>query len=281
MKILVFTAMHRRPLISELFCMSMQRLQRDNPDVELLLYAVVSEDKQSEDVCQKYGWLSYTYKNLPLGNKWNTGLSWATAHADFDYVMIMGSDDIMSSELLKKIISYRYMSRTDYFGVQSLFFLSVEKSEAVQFFYPNQKLVGCCRFISKRAINHAALQVRVVMEKDFLTYKKNSVYFISAHKAEYLRSVKHATIIGIPEFRLWNPELNQGLDMSSELTLVNEGFFPRVLRTHTPMVTDVKTDNINPYEYVRGAGEQVSVQNATAFFSDNEKDVLRLMGTKL
>jgi hypothetical protein len=78
--------------------MSIKRLQKvEGFDVKG--FAVISEESMIP-LCEKYGILWCMHENLPLGRKKNFGIEKALEY-EFDYLIEIGSDDILKSEILE------------------------------------------------------------------------------------------------------------------------------------------------------------------------------------
>jgi hypothetical protein len=92
-KFLVFLAVWKRPEITELCFMGLERLRKI---VDLQVVAVISEGRMIP-LCKRYGidWCM-TYNN-PLGAKKNYGLTYAMGK-DFDFMIEIGSDDLLKNE---------------------------------------------------------------------------------------------------------------------------------------------------------------------------------------
>ncbi len=111
MKVHVLTALWKRPEITRICFEGIKRL-----GVEAT--AAISEESYIE-MCEQYGINWVMVQNRPVGNKWNVGMEEALKK-DWDYVMILGSDDIVSDyllELYKPLMGKYYM-----FGVDSCYF---------------------------------------------------------------------------------------------------------------------------------------------------------------
>ena len=95
-KLLFFMAVWKRPEITEICFMGLKRLKKSGVPMEF--FAVISEPSMI-DLCEKYGvgWCMTT--NNPLGAKKNFGLSQAMKK-DFDYMIEIGSDDLLKNEFL-------------------------------------------------------------------------------------------------------------------------------------------------------------------------------------
>jgi hypothetical protein len=95
MKLLIFLAVWKRPEITEICFMSINRIRKLG-DVDA--FAVISEPEMVP-LCEKYG-IAYTmYKNHPLGEKKNHGVREALKRP-FDYMLEIGSDDLLKNEIL-------------------------------------------------------------------------------------------------------------------------------------------------------------------------------------
>lgn len=97
MKLLIYTAGWKRPEITEICFMGIKRLQQV-PGFEISAFAVISEDSMIP-LCEKYGVEWCIHENLPLGAKKNYGAKQALKH-DFDYLIEIGSDDLLKNEVL-------------------------------------------------------------------------------------------------------------------------------------------------------------------------------------
>lgn len=125
MKILIYLAVWKRPEVTEICFMGINRLKRYGI-LQIDAFAVISEESMIP-LCEKYG-VTYCYHdNLPLGKKLNYGLS-ESLKLDWDYVICIGSDDILKNELLDL---YK-----PYFGVKPL--LGIQ-----HFVYLSSKTMGC------------------------------------------------------------------------------------------------------------------------------------------
>lgn len=97
MKILVFVPVWRRPEITEICFMGINRLQKVE-GFEVKGFAVISEESMIP-LCEKYGIDWCITKNHPLGAKKNHGVKQALKH-EFDYMIEIGSDDLLKNEVL-------------------------------------------------------------------------------------------------------------------------------------------------------------------------------------
>lgn len=96
-KILVFLAVWRRPEITEICFMGINRLKKV-PGFNIEAFAVISEESMIQ-LCEKYGVDWCITKNSPLGAKKNYGLSQAM-RKEFEFLVEIGSDDILKDDFL-------------------------------------------------------------------------------------------------------------------------------------------------------------------------------------
>lgn len=108
MKVIAVTPFHNRPEISRIFW-------QNSKDIGLDVIAVVS-DRRNRQLANKYALETIWANNRPLGGKWLKGIK-ALEKYDYDYLLFLGSDDIISKRLL-----HRYKKEFDkgvkYLGLQ-------------------------------------------------------------------------------------------------------------------------------------------------------------------
>ena len=96
-KLLVFLAVWKRPEITEICFLGLNRL-RKHPDYDINVLAVISEESMIP-LCEKYDVNWVMHENLPLGRKKNYGLK-ESLRFDWEYLIEIGSDDILKDEFL-------------------------------------------------------------------------------------------------------------------------------------------------------------------------------------
>lgn len=111
MKIHILTALWKRPEITRICFEGIKRLG--------LSATVAISEKEMIPLCDEYGIDYVITPNRPVGYKWNEGMIQALKH-EWDYVMILGSDDIVSDSLLD--LYKPYMGKYYMFGVDSCYF---------------------------------------------------------------------------------------------------------------------------------------------------------------
>ncbi len=96
-ELLFFLAVWKRPEITEICFLGLNRL-RKHPDYDINVLAVISEESMIP-LCERYAVDWCITKNSPLGAKKNYGLAQAM-RKKFDYLVEIGSDDILKDEFL-------------------------------------------------------------------------------------------------------------------------------------------------------------------------------------
>lgn len=132
MKLLFYLAVWKRPEITEICFMGLNRLRQTGFEMEFL--AVISEESMIP-LCDKYGVKYCFHQNLPLGKKKNFGLAQALK-LDWDYIIELGSDDLIKNELIEKYAPF--FGERDYLGIDSVAFLNSKN--------------GSCRWIQSGSV---------------------------------------------------------------------------------------------------------------------------------
>jgi len=125
MRLVVLTCVWKRPELAGIVLRSYQRLQKMvAPEIELSLLAVGSEGIRSRALTEGCGFDYVEFPNEPLSHKWNRGAQ-AAKEYDPDAVVIVGSDDVISYDL---ILWYARQLRLGhhFFGLLDLYFFDLD-----------------------------------------------------------------------------------------------------------------------------------------------------------
>ncbi|HMJ67590.1 MAG TPA: hypothetical protein VK508_01780 [Cyclobacteriaceae bacterium] len=176
-KLLVYLAVWKRPEITKLCFAGIKRL-RKHPRFDIDALAVISEESMIP-LCEKYDVKWVMSDNKPLGRKKNNGLL-AASKLGFDYLMEIGSDDLVLNELLDW-----YCPMVDagelFFGIRDIAYLESDTG-------------ACRRLISKATYGAGRMIHRSVLErmnwklwKDELNrgLDNNSVFNLMRQKVQY------------------------------------------------------------------------------------------------
>ena len=143
-KILILVPVWKREAITKICFDNLKELQKDF-DIQVL--CIVSE-QWAKETAFKYGFKFVEASNDCLGTKMNIGVRKALEY-DFDYLMNLGSDDIITKELFKSYYHY-FQNDVPFFGPTRLTFVDSEAKETALFDYGI--MIGAGRCIKKNEI---------------------------------------------------------------------------------------------------------------------------------
>lgn len=269
MRLLVFLAVWKRPEITELCFMGISRL-RKNSRLPIETMAVISEESMIP-LCEKYN-INWTFhENTPLGKKKNHGLNEAMK-LDWDYLLEIGSDDLVKDELIELYIPY--MGVHDLFGTKDAIIINSEGGQT-------RRLRSDTCYGLGRCMSRKMLQVTYgveILAKEMIMSPGRSVAsgqigFFKVETAKELEKIGRVEILGEPRYRLWKDEINKGLDNNSDFFLMTQGIEHKTVKTSKPLVIDVKgPDNIWPFS--DRIGEKFNLEEALEGLSIEEQSYL-------
>ena len=188
MKLGVITAIHNREDMTIAFLYAMNRL-RVVCDVEL--FVSVTHGDASIKHLDDYKF-SYTESiNFPLGNKWNTATE-MVRDSDVTHVMILGSDDIPSTEFIENAISS--LGEYDISGVDGIWFwgLNPRRAGFKRFgFFPVKVMMGCGKILSRKVLEAC----------DYRPWPEDCNYGMDAKMMQRVRTVSKQKGIGHTEHK--------------------------------------------------------------------------------
>lgn len=148
MKFAVITANYKRPKIFALWCASMDRLRKDCGDFPV----IVTSGAEDKKICENHGIYHITLPNIPVTKKFRTSLLTAKG-LDVDYVMVVGSDDIISTETMKVFIS-KMEEGYDLITLHDIYFYAnFAQYDNILVHYTTEKQMGLCRTVNKRVLD--------------------------------------------------------------------------------------------------------------------------------
>ena len=118
---------------------------------------MVVGDEDHKELCEQYDVHHITQKNHPATAKFNTGIEYLKT-LDVDYSIITGSDDIMSTDLLKNLIK-EMDNGYDLIGISDVWFYAADGQHEGKLRHLTTKgqLLGVARCISKNLIERTGL----------------------------------------------------------------------------------------------------------------------------
>jgi hypothetical protein len=121
MKILILVPIWQRPEVTKLWTDGMKWFKTENISILTILS---HEDKffnENLDLIHKYSFDYCIFFNNPLGRKLNAGIEYALENFDFDYLMNLGSDDLIHPGILC-LYDVLMKNREQFFGLDKVYF---------------------------------------------------------------------------------------------------------------------------------------------------------------
>jgi len=139
----------RRPQILKLFCASIKRLRAE---VGINFPVICVSEAVDATICSQYEIGHIVYPNTPSSEKWNVGCEYLR-QIGVDYVVVMGSDDIMSTQCLRNIMS-EMDNDVDVIGVKGLYVYDTDGDyRGTLKHITSKKLLGVGKTINKRVLD--------------------------------------------------------------------------------------------------------------------------------
>lgn len=266
MKILVFLAVWKRPEITEICFVGLNRLIK-NSRYPIEAFAVISEESMIP-LCNKYKIKWTFYKNEPVGEKKNHGLNEAMK-LEWDYLLEIGSDDLVKNELIE--LYAPNFGKYDLFGTKDAIVINSEdgmcrrlKSDTTYGLgrCMSRKAVGCAYGVDILALEHIMAIGRTTAEGERGFFKVDM-----AEEQERLGRIK---ILGKPRYRLWKDDINRGLDNNSDFFFMKNGIGHRAIKTDKPLCIDIKGDD-NIWKFSPKLGTPYDLEKALEGLSQEEQ----------
>lgn len=213
--LLIYLAVWRRPEITELCFMGLERL-RKHKSYNIEVFAVISE-REMIPLCNKYKVKWIMHENNPLGRKKNYGLRQLSCF-DFDYMMEIGSDDLITNELLDQYLDY--FGKYDFFGITDSVYIESENLSCRRL-TSDKTTYGAGRCISRKVLE--ACNWTLWSDNIERGLDNNSILKVQSHGFKYER-VKHMDCPGVIDVKsdenLW--KFNYFLGEEYDINLVLE-----------------------------------------------------------
>lgn len=243
-KILAFVPIWKRPEITRQCFDGIKSLGLD-------IFAVVSED-WAEDLCKEYGADYVRTENTPVGRKYNKGLEKAI-QKDYDYLMTFNSDTLINKKLLK-VYEYYMNEGIDLIGVDKVYFVENGKAKFVDY---KLQIIGAGRMISFKALRKIARRIKVRFLNSIagsLNGNSGEERYINRGQARMGAKAGFLEILDSERVMLWDDNLNNTLDNSSNMKLIYEGASNKCVDVGKyPYVIDLKSEvNIWKFEDIEG-----------------------------
>jgi hypothetical protein len=225
--------------------MGLARL-RERASHPIEIFAVISEEEMIH-LCDKYNIRWTFYENEPLGAKKNHGLTEAMK-LEWDYLIEVGSDDIIKDELL--VLYNKYFGEYEMFGTKDSVIINSEDGMCRRLVSDTPYGLGRC--ISRKVIQDHCFGYDILAKEGMMaqgrTVGKGNIGFFKPDQAHEAVKLGRAEIVGEPRYKLWRDDINRGLDNSSNYFLLTVGVGYKTVETERPLTIDIKgSENIWPF----------------------------------
>lgn len=152
LRIVTFTPVWQRRDIFEICIKGIERLMNYAPDrFHITPFFIVSESWAAKLLFEK-GFEFIFWQNQPLGAKKNAGLKYLLENYKFDYLLEIGSDDIIANNYLD-FVEDHLRAGIHQIWPSNCWFLDTITAKV--HYYEAQKIIGLGRFISRAALKIA------------------------------------------------------------------------------------------------------------------------------
>jgi len=142
----IVTINFRRPMVLQLWLASIDRLR-----AEFGYFPVVVVSDDDRVPCERHSVHHIAMDNRSMTSKWNTGFRWMRDQK-VDYVIILGSDDIMSNDYLAKAIE-KMNEQPDMVYTRSIYFYSADRDHSGNLYrYTHEYGLGVGRCIRRNVM---------------------------------------------------------------------------------------------------------------------------------
>lgn len=148
-RIITFTPVYQRREILEIMLKGVQRLCAYDPArFDITPFFIVS-DTADRELIDRYGYAYIEYPNHPLGAKKNAGLRHVMQVCHFDYLLEIGSDDLLTSDYLD-LLHPHMCAGISAANIGTAYFIDVNTLRLA--YWETQRIIGAGRIISRAAI---------------------------------------------------------------------------------------------------------------------------------
>ena len=131
------------------------QIQRLRTDTDTFIPAVVVSGEEDKALCQSMSVAHVTQPNTPVSFKWNHAMYYMRDVPEVDAVMILGSDDVISTEYYLKTLE-QVEKGIDLIGTESAYFFcgqGTDRGKLVKL--QGKALLGIGKTVSKRILDEA------------------------------------------------------------------------------------------------------------------------------
>lgn len=194
--------------------------------------------------------------NEPLTEKHNAGLRAAINEKDWDYLLQLGSDDLVSEDYVS-LLSNLEMRSDCVYGVNNMYFYNLHTLKMQEFTYAKDIVLGAGRVIP-RALLERCKGKKVRFRRPYYGHLPNDEeYYVGERLSQILDRNIGVLVSGAKsKLILWSNRANRGLDRESAKTLEAAGMVKQIsLDEHftQPQIIDCKTrESLTPWSRITG-----------------------------
>lgn len=271
-KIRIATCVEGRQNITEGFLMQIEYL-REATGMELPLSIAASEDKDIDLITGHPAWKEscsiVQTPNDPLSEKHNKMLQCAMREKDWDVLIHLGSDDLMSAEYVTKISELEIEPNTVY-GVNEMYFYNAASLQMMRFKYKGVTMLGAGRVLPRKVLEQTKGK-RYKFRRPYYGHKVGGEQYLPEGITKKIKERSLATKVegSKGKYVLWVDNRNSGLDNASGRVLTELGVNHKQINHlfDKPQIIDIKThESLTPWS--RLTGQVFTTQQADDVFAE-------------
>jgi hypothetical protein len=216
----ILSISYRRPEVLELWCASIVRIRTE---LDMFIPCVVVGDAEHYEICSKYHIHFIPQENHPATRKWNRGMDYLINELGLNYAIISGSDDIMSTDLVKNLMT-EMEKGTDLIGIKTVYFYSADGKQRGQVRrLDSTQILGVARTLSARLVKETG-----VVWKEDKSWGMDAVCARSIGR--YVKSIGFVDGVvvdvknreSLNKFSMWQGRLNQMISPREFYSILSE-----------------------------------------------------------
>jgi hypothetical protein len=248
-KILMYFAAWGRPDILRVCIAGVKALANYKPELYQIIPFVVCSTQEDKDILDSEEILNVFHPNQPLGRKKNYGLYKALETVSFDYMLEIGSDDLIAPEYLDLCLPY-LQEGVEMISSNNCYFLDSTTGKVA--FWHSDIIIGAGRFIHANVLKRMqkiSFQWAVSACGPDLDVYPSQITHITEAAAKNYEAIGFGKRVASEEFVLWKPSLARGLDTNSYWNVMLSGKVRHIrVNPVKPLIIDIKSENnINPF----------------------------------
>lgn len=273
-RILLYFAVWGRHDVLRVCLEGVKRLVAYDPErFEIIPFAVCSTDEDAA-ILEEHSINYCMFENTWLGAKKNFGLSRAIQLIDFDYMLEIGSDDLIANKLLDLYEPY-LQEGAKLLSLNSCYFIETATGRVA--FWESELIIGAGRMIHisvlKEMFKYEFRFTQSVGGPD-IDYRAKQVVMLNEKSARNYEFCNYGIATGNTGFNLWDSEIQSGLDTNSHQIIISETSEKDIqVKTNEPLVIDLKSGhNIHGFENFKHS--EMSLFELLKNFSKKEYDMI-------